>query len=616
MLHTVPPRPPGLSQGRVEELSAESASYAELLLASNLISIEQLALARAAKERTGSHIDEILVGLGIVEPSALLRVMGLAWDLQRIDLHEASVDPELVRLFGARRYLEENWMPVSYTPSGAVLVATAREPLPEREAMISGALKAPVEFAVATSWEIKAAVLAALGHEIAETAAHELYRQNPVVSARTLLGRPQKIAAALGLFLLATLVALWSATVVGALLSVAAAVFAVATLTRLAPLVIRRDVVERIDAEELPALDDRDLPVYTVLVPSVGGTGLTPRFIRSLRRLDWPVEKLEVLVLADGADAARAASALDLPPNVHVVTLPAGGPRTRARACNIGLFLAAGEFVAVFDSRDDPDPDQLKKVFLAFARLGDSAAAVQTRRSIGNPATNLLTRLAELECRHWYRQVVAAFGAFGLAVPVGGGTAHFRTRALADLGGWDAYNATAEADLRVRASAFGYRVGFVDSTSSVTAPTTLRPLLAEAARWARGYLQTTLVHSRRAAHLVRAVGRRRALGFGMFIAATPALQLGVLPAGLLALVSAAVLTGTLHPVLPVPLLAGGLALYLAGMGTLVLVAVLDEPSRRPVALARAALLAPVYWTLVSLAAHAGVWQLVLTRRPR
>ena len=72
--------------------SVQSTEFAELLVQSGLITQHDLALARAAKARTGSHIDEILVNQGIVSPPALRHVMAQAWGLPVLDLHVAPHD--------------------------------------------------------------------------------------------------------------------------------------------------------------------------------------------------------------------------------------------------------------------------------------------------------------------------------------------------------------------------------------------------------------------------------------------------------------------------------------------------------------------------------------------
>ncbi|MGZ5959185.1 MAG: glycosyltransferase family 2 protein, partial [Myxococcaceae bacterium] len=50
-------------------------------------------------------------------------------------------------------------------------------------------------------------------------------------------------------------------------------------------------------------------------------------------------------------------------------------------------------------------------------------------------------------------------------VPLGGTSNHFRTDALRDLGGWDSYNVTEDADLGIWISRRGLQVAVIDSVT-------------------------------------------------------------------------------------------------------------------------------------------------------
>ena len=76
----------------VDDRSPQSEAFASLLLESGLIGPEELELARAAKRRTGAHIDDILVAQGLVSPTVLREVMARAWDVEPIDLASTRVD--------------------------------------------------------------------------------------------------------------------------------------------------------------------------------------------------------------------------------------------------------------------------------------------------------------------------------------------------------------------------------------------------------------------------------------------------------------------------------------------------------------------------------------------
>jgi cellulose synthase/poly-beta-1,6-N-acetylglucosamine synthase-like glycosyltransferase len=103
--------------------------------------------------------------------------------------------------------------------------------------------------------------------------------------------------------------------------------------------------------------------------------------------------------------------------------------------------------------------------------------------------------------------------AAGLPLPLGGSSNHFRTGVLRDVGGWDPYNVTEDADLGMRLARLGYRCGVIDSTTYEEAPANMRRWLGQRSRWFKGWMQTWLVHMRNPYRLFRELGFRGFVAF-------------------------------------------------------------------------------------------------------
>ena len=73
--------------------------------------------------------------------------------------------------------------------------------------------------------------------------------------------------------------------------------------------------------------------------------------------------------------------------------LPNTHPRTKPKACNIGLAQATGEYCVVYDAEDHPDPDQLKKAVAAFRSLDPATVCLQAKLAYHNPNVNLCSGL-------------------------------------------------------------------------------------------------------------------------------------------------------------------------------------------------------------------------------
>ena len=65
---------------------------------------------------------------------------------------------------------------------------------------------------------------------------------------------------------------------------------------------------------------------------------------------------------------------------MRIVVVPDGQPRTKPKACNVGLSFAHGEFLVIYDAEDRPDPDQLRKAVAAFRGRGRRSWSACRRR--------------------------------------------------------------------------------------------------------------------------------------------------------------------------------------------------------------------------------------------
>lgn len=129
-----------------------------------------------------------------------------------------------------------------------------------------------------------------------------------------------------------------------------------------------------------------------------------------------------------------------------------------------------------------------------------------------------------------FEAVLPGLTRFGLPLPLGGSSNHFRTDVLRAIGAWDSYNVTEDADLGIRLARFGYRSASFASVTSEEAPITFDAWLHQRSRWMKGWMQTWCVHMRRPWRLWRDAGWRGVLTLNM-------------------LVGGSVLTALVHPLL-------------------------------------------------------------------
>jgi len=245
-----------------------------------------------------------------------------------------------------------------------------------------------------------------------------------------------------------------------------------------------------------PTPEDADLPAYTVICPLFREASVAAELVENLSRLDYPRDRLQVLVALEAEDRETIAAfqSLALPTFVQVLVVPPGSPQTKPRACNHALERARGQLVVIYDAEDAPAPNQLREAAARFAAEGPELACLQAPLRIEADRRFIGEQFA-LEYAVQFEVLQPALARWGLPFPLGGTSNHFRARALRRIGGWDPYNVTEDADIGFRLAARGYRLGVIAAPTFETPPR-FRPWFPQRSRWVKGHIQTLAVHLR------------------------------------------------------------------------------------------------------------------------
>jgi len=357
--------------------------------------------------------------------------------------------------------------------------------------------------------------------------------------------------------------------------------------------------------------NDKDLPIYTVLVPLFKEAHILPQLVEALMALDYPSSKLDVKLLLEEVDLETIASvrALNLPPYFEVLIVPNSQPRTKPKALNYGLQLAKGDFVVIFDAEDIPEPDQLKRALSLFARSDDRLASVQAKLNFYNSKQNWLTKQFCVEYCSLFDGLLPAFCAFGFPLPLGGTSNHFRKLTLIEVGGWDPYNVTEDADLGMRLYRRGYTSKVLPSTTYEEACSEFKDWIMQRTRWLKGWMQTYIVHMRQPLTLLKDLGLWKFLGFQAIIGGP-----------IFAALAHPIFLGILFwqmPFYEVPVYVAMMGLWvLSGFNLLfgylatMWLGVITLRFRSLSGFLVSILTIPLYWILISLAAYRAVFQLI------
>lgn len=515
-------------------------------------------------------------------------------------LGDDGVDPGCSAHIPAEEMLQGDWIPLRRT-SGGVLIAAA-DNVPERSSLNEWFPGERLAFRQAGRREIQDLIIDIRLEEVADGMANDFTRRFSELAARTGVRRWQKAAACT--FALAITVA----PLVGCLSYVASAIwfsFCAGILFKvlLAVASLKRHAGKPGGRE----LYDEELPTYTILIPAYNEGAVIGDTVRWISELDFPKEKLEVLVLVERRDeaTARAVREVSPPDFIRIVRLPPGMPQTKPRSCNLGLTLARGQILVIFDAEDRPERDQLRKVASQFAAGDDRLACIQAKLNYYNERRNPLTRLFSMEYAFWFDLMLPGLARLKLPIPLGGTSNHIRTDVLREVGGWDAWNVTEDADLGLRLSLMGYQVDMADSTTWEECPAEPWAWTMQRTRWLKGYLLTALIYTRRPVDALRKFGLSGMVSLLGIVVGTPVVFMLWPFAFLLALAG---MTG-MH--------AGGLDAQTAGAAAAAMWAVaaimaavmLIAAYRRRMSWS-IAVIVPLYWLLHAFAGWRGLLQLI------
>ncbi len=371
-----------------------------------------------------------------------------------------------------------------------------------------------------------------------------------------------------------------------------------------------------------PALREAELPAYTVIAPLFREPQMVDGLLAALAALDYPRDRLQVLLALEADDPQTRAAARDAigrsPLDVAAVLSPTEGPRTKPKACNAALARATGALVTVYDAEDRPGPGQLREAATRFAAASFAASeAAEAGPSGGgarlgclqaplriDPGRGWLQRQFALEYAALFETALPGYAALGLPFPLGGTSNHFRVEALREAGGWDSWNVTEDADLGFRLPALGWSLDVLDTPTWESAPRALSVWTPQRTRWIKGYMQTWGVHMRAPFE----GGWRRLLSLQLSLGA--AIVSSVLHGALALGVAACLLVAVIDRRTP-GLGAADWALLLGGWASAVAAMAEGERARGGRLSPGDALAALFYWPLQSLAAVFAAFQLVV-----
>ncbi len=124
------------------------------------------------------------------------------------------------------------------------------------------------------------------------------------------------------------------------------------------------------------------LPSASVVIPTFRRPGPLRRCIEALAQLDYPRDRLEVVIVDDGGQDLSASHLSSFGPDLRlsvVTQVPNGGP---AKARNLGARRAAGELLAFTDDDCRPNPSWLRELAAALTQRPQALVGGQVANAL------------------------------------------------------------------------------------------------------------------------------------------------------------------------------------------------------------------------------------------
>ncbi len=256
-------------------------------------------------------------------------------------------------------------------------------------------------------------------------------------------------------------------------------------------------------------------PLVAIVVPCWNEASTVSATCNSLLALDYPSEKLEIILVDDGStDATRDAMAhFAEHPQIRIIHKENGGKHT---ALNAGIAITNAELVGCLDADSLVEPDALREMIACFDN--PHVVATTAAMSIHKPK-NILQHMQNAEYTFGITLRHAFASVNGLYVTPGP-FSFYRRDIVEKLGGFRYGHQTEDMEMALRIQHAGYGIENAPRARVYTkAPATISALIKQRTRWITGFLRNILGEYR------GLIGNRRHGVLGLLVLPTALLSI-------------------------------------------------------------------------------------------
>jgi peptidoglycan-N-acetylglucosamine deacetylase len=230
-------------------------------------------------------------------------------------------------------------------------------------------------------------------------------------------------------------------------------------------------------------------PSVTIIVPCHNEEGTVVATIESILALEYPKDKLSLIVVDDGStDSTKAIAekAFKNHPQIQIYSKENGGKYT---ALNFALAKTESELVGCLDADSFVDSKALKRIVPYFT--DESIMAVTPSIKIHKPKSVLQhVQRVEYSWGIFLRRLLSSMNALYVTP---GPFSIFRTEVFRKLGGYKHAHHTEDMEMALRMQKKGYKIANSSMAHVYTVgPAKLKGLYKQRVRWVYGFLNNVI----------------------------------------------------------------------------------------------------------------------------
>ena len=190
--------------------------------------------------------------------------------------------------------------------------------------------------------------------------------------------------------------------------------------------------------DEFEDENQNELPIYTVLVPLINNKVPLDNLILSLKNMNYPSNKMEVIFLLKYNDKRNRKNLLSskLPENWKVIEVTKSILDKGIEIKNLGLSLAMGQYITTYTPKDLPETNQLKKVVAYYNKNSkDCFCLLAPYKYIYD--NSFLSKYVNFELNQTISSIQSKTQFYNKLSTFIKGTRHYKSDKLRKFGGWN-----------------------------------------------------------------------------------------------------------------------------------------------------------------------------------